>query len=206
MRWPWPLLLLAASCAGREEISLADAGVPDHVCQKSFRIGEDFFWVTQVVDAVGRPKERSARWRSTRAEMAWQIREEGRWFDHPSEVRVEMMLDRVPGEAVSTQLLADGVLVDERVQLSRGQARRHPSGSAILVATFYAPAKVPRLHGVRDLRMKALVPGGTVIGEARLPLPDWSLADRYVEEGRRELETLAQDFASRCEQVTGGEI
>jgi hypothetical protein len=200
------LVLLASACAGRD-IPLVDAGIPDWVCQKTYRMGEDFFWVSRIVDGAGVPKDLTSRWRSLNSELAWQIPESGAWFEHPSEVRAQIELDEVPGEAVSTQLYADGILVDEREQLSRRAARNHPRGARILLtASFFESARVPKLYGVRDLRMRAVVAGGRVIAEARLPLPDWSVADRYVEEGRREVDSLADDYVAKCEQQTGGEI
>lgn len=217
MSWPRPLLLLlllvSASCRP-SEISLADAGIPDIVCQKTYSVGENSFWVNKVVDAVGRSKEVSARWRSPSAELGWLIRDEGPWFDHPTEVNVQMRFDTFDGEAVSTRLYADGLLIDERNQLGRRQTRSRPKWAAVLLpVSFHAPRKVPRLHGVRDLRMKAVLPDGRVVAEAALPLPDWALLDLHAEEGRREVERLAQSvatlgepIAAGCEQLTGGDI
>jgi hypothetical protein len=203
---PLLLLLLAPACAGRD-IPLVDAGIPDWVCQKPYRLGEDFFWVSRIVDGAGAPKALTARWRSRDSELAWRIPDSGAWYERPTELRAQIELDDVPGETVSTRLYADGVLVDEREQLSRRAARRYPRGARVLLAaSVFGSAKVPKLHGIRDLRMRAVGAGGRVIAEALLPLPDWSVVDRYVEEGRREVDLLADDFVAGCEQQTGGEI
>jgi hypothetical protein len=197
------LLLAFASPAA------AEAG--DWVCQKTYRFGEDRFWVNRILGPDGALKERSVRWRARRghdgAELGWAIPAAGPWHARPDGASLDMLLARVPREAVSTRLKADGRIVDLREQLSRRQARRHSRRSGLVLgASFLPPQPIPRLHGVRELRMEAVGADGRILAWTLLPLPQWKEVDRLAEQALRELETLSADYRSNCLEQTGPEI
>lgn len=203
-----PLLLLLLLLLGMGRAWAGEAREGDWVCSKTYRSGEAFFWVTQILDRDGRPKARLASWRSPDGtELEWTFPVTGAWHDVPSEAWLQIRFERPPRQALSTRIYADGRLIDARERMSRRQARGNRRVSVIVLSvSFLPPDPVPQLHGVSELRMQAVAADGRLLAERILSLPPWKDADRFVAEGLREIEAMRADFRAKCLEQTGPEI